>query len=63
MESFNVIPANHLVSRAIALALAGLVATVVSVGSAAVVTRGADHDAKAVYQTAVAIAKKEIRFG
>jgi hypothetical protein len=63
MESLNVIPVTHLVSRAIALALAGLVATVVSVGSAAVVTRGANQDAQSVYQTAVAIAKKEIRFG
>jgi hypothetical protein len=63
MESLNVIPVTHLVSRAIALAMAGLVATVVSVGSAAVVTRGANQDAQSVYQTAVAIAKKEIRFG
>ena len=45
------------------LAVGLVVATVVSVGSAAVVTRGADHDVRAVYQTAVAIAKKEVRFG
>jgi hypothetical protein len=63
MESLNVTPVTHLVSRAIALALAGLAATVVSVGSAAVVTRGANHEARPVHQSAVAIATKEIRFG
>ena len=63
MESLNATPVNHLVSRAIAFALAGLVATFVSLGSAAVVTQGADQNAQAVYQSAVAVAKKEIRFG
>lgn len=63
MESLNATPVNHLVSRAIALALAGLVATFVSLGSAAIVTQGAGQNAQAVYQSGVAVAKKEIRFG
>ena len=63
MESRNVTPSTSLVSRAIALALAGLVATFVSLGSAAVVTQGADQNAQAVYQSAVAVAKTELRFG
>jgi putative flippase GtrA len=63
MESRNATPITHLVSRAIAFALAGLVATFVSLGSAAIVTQGADQNAQAVYQVAVAVAKKEIRFG
>ena len=63
MESRNATPNTHLVSRAIALALAGLVATFVSLGSAAIVTQGADESAKGVYFAAIAVAKKEIRFG
>lgn len=64
METRNEILAAGLVSRAIALALAVFAATFVSLGSAAVVTRGASEQVTVPAQQAGVDAEtKEIRFG
>jgi hypothetical protein len=61
METRNEILAAGLVSRAVALALAFVAATVVSIGSAAVVTQGADR-AETIHAK-VPAEKAEIRYG
>lgn len=62
MESRNEFTPVGLVSRAIALALAVVATTVVSVGSAAIVTRGADAPHPGI-EASVPSEDKEIRFG